>query len=115
MGLIRGLKKKKPEQLMFLMQPDLKCKGDSVPEHICSLLRYPSGAAGGGVSASAAAAAERAAAPRAERSTNLHPKLAQDRPVAEPAVLCHRLSKAEQPGRQPIWPAGQHAPQTWGK
>lgn len=75
------------------------------------LLHYPSGAAGGGVSASAAAAAERAAAPRA----NLHPKLAQDRPVAEPAVLCHRLAAAGQPGRQPIWPAGQRAPQARGE
>lgn len=97
---------------MFLVQPDFKNVRKIQSERICSLLRPPSGAAGGGVSASAAAAAERAAAPRAEWSADLHPKLAQDCPVPEPAVLCHRLSDA---GQQPIRPAGQPAPQTWGE
>lgn len=82
---------------------------------ICCLLRYPSGAAGGGVSDSAAAATKRAAAPHTERSANLHPKLTQGGPVAKPAVLCHSLPDAGQPGGQPVWPAGQLPPQTWGE
>lgn len=93
---------------MFLVQADFKNVRRIQSECLCSLLHHPSGAASGGVSASAAATAERAAAPRAD----LQPKLAQDRPVAEPAVLCHRLSDAWQ---QPFWPAGQHAPQAWGE
>lgn len=97
---------------MFLVQPDFKNVRSQSLSASALFSHHPSGAAGGGVSASAAAAAERAAAPRAERSANLHPKLAQDRPVAKPAVLCHRLSDA---GQQSIWPAGQHAPQTWGE
>lgn len=76
---------------------------------------FPSGAAGGGVPDSAAAATKRAAAPHTERSADLHPKLTQGGPVAKPAVLCHSLPDAGQPGRQPVWPAGQLPPQTWGE
>lgn len=78
---------------------------------IQSIFCCPSGAAGGGVSDSAAAATKRAAAPRA----NLHPKLTQGGPVAKPAVLCHSLPDAGQPWGQPVWPAGQLPPQTWGE
>ncbi len=63
----------------------------------------------------AAAETEGAAAPHADRSTHLHPNLTHDRPVTQPAVFSYSLTPAGRPGRQPLWPAGQHASQARGE
>lgn len=75
--------------------------------HKLSVSSPPPGAAGDGVPNAAAAETEGAAAPHADRSAHLHPKLTHDLPVTQPAVLSYSLTPAGWPGRQPVRPAGQ--------
>lgn len=62
-----------------------------------------------------AAETEGAAAPHTDRSPHLHPQLAHDRPVAQPAVVGNGLPPAGWPGRKPVRPAGQRTSQARGE
>lgn len=82
------------------------------PVNSLSTLALPPGAAGGGVPDAAAAETERATAPHTDRSTHLHSKFTHDCPVTQLAVLCYSFTTSGQPGRKPLWSAGQRTSQT---